>query len=167
LLSAAANYLTPLYQAGKWRIRNFTALNFDYGIDRKFQERIYLNADNGLPGYKSNLPNGTSRLTLSTQAVFYSPFEMLGFRFAPVVLAGIGMMGDYNSSIFESRIYQSYGFGLLIKNELLVLNTFQITIAWYPVLPGSGADLRFNPVKLRDFRFNDFEITKPSVATYQ
>ncbi len=167
LVSSSLIYLTPLYQAHRWRIRNFTSLNLDYGIDRKFNERIYMNADDGLPGYKSNLPYGTSRLSISTQAVFYTPYEILGFRFAPILLAGIGMMGDYNSSILDSKIYQSYGFGLLIKNELLVMDTFQITIAWYPILPGSSADLRFDPVKLKDFRFHDFEITKPDVASFQ
>jgi len=167
LLSSSMIYFTPLKQIGRWRYRQFTSVDFDYGIDRKFGERLYLNAEEGLPGYKNDYPQGTSRFALSTQIVLYSPFEFLGFRFAPIILAGVGMVGNYNSSPFKSRLYQSYGLGLLIKNELLVLNTFQITLAWYPVLPEAGSDFRFNPVKLNESRFRDFDISRPAIVAFQ
>lgn len=167
LVTTSCIYFTPLKLIGRWRYRQFTTVGFDFGIDRKFSEQIYLNAEGGLPGYKNDLPTGTSRFALSTQIILYSPHEFLGFRYAPILLAGVGMVGDYNQNPFKSRLYQSYGIGILIKNELLVLNTFQITVAWYPVLPDAGSDIRFNPVKLNQSRFPDFEISKPSVYVFQ
>src|SRR5688572_14094525 len=111
-------YFTPLKKAGNWRVRTFILGNFDYGIDRKFNEKLYLNADDGLPGYKNEYPQGTSRFSLSTQVVMYTPYEFIGFRFAPIFLAGVGMVGNYNGPPLKARLYQSYGIGLLIKNEL-------------------------------------------------
>ncbi len=167
LITSSFIYFTPLKIIGRWRYRQFTNVGFDYGIDRKFSELIYLNADGGLPGYKNDLPQGTSRFAVSTQIILYSPHEFLGFRYAPILLAGIGMVGDYNQTPFNSKIFQSYGIGFLIKNELLVLNSFQITIAWYPVLPENGSQIRFNPVRLNQERFPDFEISKPVVYSFQ
>lgn len=166
VVNASVIYFTPLHQFGRWRYRQFTTANFTYGLDRKYGETLYLNTNNGLPGYKETYPRGTSRLSVSTQIQLYSPFEFLGFRFAPILFAGVGLVGDYNASPFKSRLYQSYGIGVLIKNELLVLNTFQVILAWYPVLPEAGSDFRFNPVKLTQSRFPDFDISKPSIAPY-
>jgi hypothetical protein len=160
-------YFSPLAQLGKWRLRQFGNFNFVYGIDRKPTELVNLNADNGIPGYKDDLPVGTSRMVLASQTVFYTPYVFLGFRFAPIVLLGVGMIGKYNQSVLNSRLYQMYGIGLRMKNELLVLNTFQVTIAIYPVLPGGGSDIRMNPVKLTESRFADFDITRPDVLLFE
>lgn len=159
-------YFSPLLKSGKWRARQFVNYNFNYGIDRDESEKIMLNGDIGIPGYKNELPYGTSRMILVSQTIFYSPYDVLGFRFAPILIAGVGMIGGYNQSVFKSKLYQIYGLGLLVKNELLILNSFQIAIAIYPVLPTGGSAIQFNPVKLNESRFTDFDITRPSVSTF-
>ena len=147
----------------RWYLRNFIETRFIYGVNRASNEFLYLNTDDGIPGYREEIPKGSSRLTLTFQSVLFSPVEFLGFRFAPIVLAGYGLIGDYNQTVFGSKLYQTYGLGLLIKNELLVLNTFQITFAIYPILPQGGIDYRFNPVKLSEDRFRDFDISRPGI----
>lgn len=165
--SAEFIYFTPLSKIGTWWTRQFVNFNFVYGINRDADEYIRLNGDIGIPGYKYEFPYGTSRMILTYQAVLYTPYEFLGFRFAPILIAGIGIVGDYNASALKGRVYQAYGLGILIKNELLVLNTFQVTAAFYPVIPSGGSAIRFNPVKLNESRFRDFDITRPSVSTFE
>jgi len=160
-------YFSPLAQIGKWRVRQFGSFDFIYGVNRKDDEILTLNNEIGVPGYKSDLPEGTSRMVFTSQSVFYTPYVFLGFRFAPILIAGVGMVGNYNGSVLKSKVYQMYGLGLLVKNELLVLNTFQVILALYPVLPDGGSDLRFNPVKLNESRFLDFETSRPDVASYR
>ena len=160
-------YFSPLAKLGKWRARQFGNANFIYGINRGVDEYLRLNDNNGVPGYKSNLPFGTSRMIFTIQSVLYTPYEFLGFRFAPIFIGGFGLIGKYNSSILNSKAYQIYGIGLLIKNELLVLNSFQVTIALYPVLPDGGSDLRFSPASLNESRFRDFDISRPDVAPFR
>jgi len=160
-------YFSPLSQFGRWRVRQFATLNFIYGVNRKENEFLYLNNDNGLPGYKGDLPEGTSKLVLVYQSVLYTPYVFLGFRFAPIVIVGAGYVGGYNQSVFHSKLYQLYGVGLLVKNELLVLNTFQVTLAFYPILPAGGAGIKFNPVSLDEKRFKDFDITRPDVTPFE
>lgn len=167
LLRTEVIYFSPLIKFNRWYIRNFADIRFIYGMNRASNEYLYLNAENGIPGYREELPKGYSRLTLTFQSVIFSPVEFLGFRFAPIFLAGVGFVGDYNQSVFKSKMYQTYGLGVLIKNELLVLNTFQVTFAIYPVLPQSGLDYRFNPVKLSEDRFKDFDISRPEVEPFQ
>jgi hypothetical protein len=167
LIRTEVIYFSPLLKMSNWYLRNFADLRFIYGVNRASNEFLYLNTDDGIPGYREELPKGSSRLTLTLQSVLFSPVEFLGFRFAPIVLAGYGLVGDYNQSVFRSKLYQTYGLGLLIKNELLVLNTFQVTFAIYPILPQNGIDYRFNPVKLSEDRFKDFDISRPGIEPFQ
>jgi hypothetical protein len=58
--------------------------------------------------------------------------------------------------------------GVLIKNDNLVMNTFQLSVAFYPVIPGKGNNiLKFNSLQTSDFGFRDFEIGKPTTVVFR
>jgi hypothetical protein len=103
---------------------------------------------------------------LQTQA--YLPYSFLGFHFAPFLFVDFGLITDEGKSFLKSKLYQGYGLGLLIRNELLVINTFQVTFGFYPFIPDkSGAVTKLIPVKAEDFSFADFQIGAPSIVQLQ
>ena len=58
--------------------------------------------------------------------------------------------------------------GLLFKNEYLVLDYFQVSISFYPIIPGNGENVfKINPTSTTDFGFQDFVLGKPSTIVYQ
>jgi hypothetical protein len=58
--------------------------------------------------------------------------------------------------------------GVLIKNEYLVFNYFQISVAFYPIIPGDGENIfKINSNTTTDIGFRDFIIGKPGTAAYQ
>jgi len=78
------------------------------------------------------------------------------------------MLGDSSSGTGISKLYSQIGLGLLIKNENLVLNAFQISIAFYPSIPGKDHNvLKTNSFRTNDLGFRDFEIGKPGIVTFQ
>jgi hypothetical protein len=78
------------------------------------------------------------------------------------------MIGDDVGKLKNSKLYSQIGLGILIKNENLVFNTFQISISFYPLIPGIGRDVfKMNSIKTTDFGFRDFEIEKPAIIKYQ
>jgi hypothetical protein len=77
------------------------------------------------------------------------------------------MIGDTSDS-GHNKLYSQIGIGLLIKNENLVLNAFQISIAFYPVIPGHGSNtLKTNSFRTTDLGLKDFEIGKPEIVHFQ
>jgi len=105
-------------------------------------------------------------LTLQTQS--YAPWNFIGFRFGPYVTFSLGKLGDAESGFNNSRLYSQIGLGVLIKNEHLVINTFQLSIAYYPMIPGHGQNIvKTNSFRSTDFGFRDFEIGKPAVVGFQ
>ena len=74
----------------------------------------------------------------------------------------------YRPLLQKSRVYSQFGFGLLIKNEYLVFNYFQVFIAYYPLIPEEGVNIfKLNPNTTADFGFRDFEIGKPGPTLFQ
>lgn len=162
-------YFSDLLGYRKIRFRQFVKTNITYGFNRLRGESITLNeTSRGLPGFdtESDELRGVKKAVISLQSQFYLPYNIIGFRFAPFLFASLGQIAGSNERFFESRFYQSYGIGLLVQNELLVINTFQFSFGWYPHIPGQGSDIRFNPIRTYNFTFDDFAVAKPSPITY-
>jgi hemolysin activation/secretion protein len=168
VLNTTVGYFSNIFSMGKWHLRQFVKTQFVYGFDRDQFESINLNGENGIRGFENSTTTGTRKILLQFQTQAYSPFSFIGFRFAPFIFVDFGAIGAENEIILKNHIYQTYGIGMIIKNELLVLNNFQFTIALYPLIPGVGKNIfKYNPVHTYDFSFNDFEISKPTLIAFQ
>jgi hypothetical protein len=78
------------------------------------------------------------------------------------------MLGDRGTGFKNNKVYSQIALGVLIKNENLVINTFQLSFAYYPFIPGKGENIfKFNSFKTTDFNFKNFEIIKPGESVYK
>lgn len=168
IFTAGINYSTVLFEIGKWKFRQFVKPQMTIGINWQPYDSLTLNDGYGLDGFKSPLLSGTKRLLVTLQTQSYAPWTILGFRFGPYLNCSFGMIGDDAEGFKHSRVYSQLGLGVLIKNENLVINTFQVSISFYPLIPGVGNNvLRLNSINTTDFGFRDFEIEKPGRIKYQ
>jgi hypothetical protein len=168
VLIAGVNYFTGLFEIGKWKFRQFVKTQFDIGLNRLTYESLTLNDGNGIDGFNSPTLTGTSRWIFRLQTQSYAPWNFIGFRFGPYLVCSLGMVGDAGTGFNNSTIYSQIGLGVLIKNDYLIVNTFEISIAFYPIIPGIGQDIfKVNSFKTTDFGFRDFVIGKPAPVGYQ
>jgi len=163
-----ATYFTGLIEFGKWKFRQFAKPQFTIGINRFASDSLTLNDGNGLNGFHSNVLKGTKRMLLTMQTQSYAPWNFIGFRFGPFFSYSMGILGNEISGFKKSKIYSQIGIGVLIKNENLVLNTFQISLSFYPIIPGNGNNIiKINSLSTTDFGFQDFEIGKPEPVVFR
>ena len=168
ILIAGVNYFTGLFEIGKWKFRQFVKTQFDVGLNRLPYESLTLNDGYGIDGFNSPTLTGTSRWIFRLQTQSYAPWNFIGFRFGPYFVCSLGMVGEAGTGFKNSTLYSQIGLGVLIKNDYLIVNTFEISIAFYPIIPGNGQDIfKFNSFKTTDFGFRDFEIGKPGPVVYQ
>jgi hypothetical protein len=147
--------------------RQFAALDFTFGFNRLPSEYLTINNIKGLKGFESSLVKGTNRMVLSLSSVFYLPWQAFGFRVAPVLYMGFGMIGDEKSSFLRDNAYPVLGFGVQVRNEYLVFNTFLVSFAYYPYVPNMGNHLvKFNPYESINFQFRHFDIGKPVIVGF-
>jgi hypothetical protein len=168
VLSAGANYFTNLIEIGNWKLRQFVKPQVIFGIRRTDYDSLTINDGYGLDGFNSQILAGSSRLLFTLQTQSYAPWNFIGFHFGPYFTLSMAMLGDDKNGFRSAKLYSQIGVGVLIKNDNLVMNTFQLSIAFYPVIPGRGNNiLKLNSFQTSDFGFRDFEIGKPAPAIYR
>ena len=168
VLTAGVNYFTGIFEIGQWKFRQFVKPQMTIGINRFSSDSLTLNDTYGLDGFNSPELSGTNRFLLTLQTQSYAQWNILGFRLGPYLAYSLGILSDAETGFSDSKVYSQIGLGVLIKNENLVFNTFQISVSFYPLIPGKGQNIfKMNSFRTTDFGFRDFEIEKPGGMIYQ
>ncbi|NVO18861.1 MAG: hypothetical protein HXX13_04125 [Bacteroidetes bacterium] len=166
--AAGITYFTNLTELGKWKFRQFIKPQLIIGVDRFTSDSLTLNDGYGLDGFNSSSLIGTKRLLLTFQSQWYSPWSLIGFHFGPFLTCTFGVLGNEPTGFKSSKVYTLLGLGVLIKNENLVINTFQLSFSFFPSIPGKGQDiLKANTFRTTDFGVQDFIIGKPGATLFQ
>lgn len=163
-------YFTNIKEWGNWRFRHFIKPELVFGDNRVpiIKDQLNINEGNGIAGFDSRLLLGTKKFLLTVQTQSYSPWDILGFRLNPFVSFTMGIIGDEQTKLYESRVYSKIGVGLLIYNDYLVFNSFQLSMAFYPEIPGQGTNIfKSNTFRNTDLTLPDFQVGKPVVVPYQ
>ena len=164
-----ANYFTNLIDLGKWKVRQFIKPQLTIGINRQnsIGDQLTINEDYGIKGFKSAI-YGNQKAILTFQTQTYSPWNVFGFRLNPYFNYTLAMIGDQKIGIMDSKVYSKIGIGLIINNDYLVFRSFQISLAFYPSIPGNGTNvLKTNAFDTSDFGFQDFGLDKPRTVIYK
>lgn len=159
-------YFSDLKRKGKWFFRQFLNFNIVHGENKLAKETITIRPDE-LYGFSNGTLAGNTKMILNSETVAYMPYKLVGFRFAPVLMAGLGVIGDPQHRVTRSRLYQGYSLGIMVRNENLLSSTFQISIGLYPFLPeGGNYVFKYNPVTSFTLRVRAFAVSAPSFVAY-
>ncbi len=162
------NYFTNIFEMGDWKIRQFIQPQLVIGNNRIpiKDDRITINNENGIQGFTGDR-FGTNKLMASFQTQTYAPGVFWGFRFSPFLNVTLAMLGDEDIKLFKSPLYSKFGIGVLISNDYLVFNSFQLSFAFYPKIPGEGDNvLKTNSFKNDDLKLLDYQIGQPAIVPY-
>jgi hypothetical protein len=167
-LKLGINYFTGIFDIGNWKVRQFVKAQTTFGLNRIVNEKLTLNEGFGIDGFHSSMLKGTKRILLTLQTQTYAPWNYIGFYFGPYISCSFGMLGDSENGFKSKNIYSSLSLGVLIKNVTLAISTLQISIGYYPNIPGVGNNIfKFNSIKTTDFGFQDYEIGKPETTVFR
>lgn len=160
-------WFSDLKALGRWHFRQFARFNATYGIAQPAFQRVNLGGDQ-LYDFPGGGLSGTHKELLRSETVFYAPWNLLGFRIAPVFLAGFGTLGQQADPLFSGRVYSSFTLGLLVRNENLLVNTFQLSLGFFPEVPaGQAGGFLFNAFDGFSTGTPGFDFGEPAVASYQ
>lgn len=168
-LDISTLYFSKLMNLGKWKIRQFSKLNYTVGFDRWniIADELSLNEHDfegmdGIRGARNLIGNQKLMVELQTQS--YSPYEFLGFRISPFFNAALGVIGNTKGSFFEKdQVIARLGLGIMFTNDYFIFNNFQFSFSFYPKIPGEGSNIiKSNVIDNRDFMLMDFDFSKPN-----
>ncbi|AXG75095.1 hypothetical protein DVK85_12990 [Flavobacterium arcticum] len=163
-------YFSNIKNWGNWRFRHFIKPTLVFGDNRQpiITDLLNINEENGIHGFNNRTIVGTKKALLTLQTQSYSPWNISGFRLNPFASFTMGVIGNKTRTLFESKVYSKIGVGLLIYNDYLVFNSIQLSLAFYPTIPGEGDNIfKTNTFKNTDISLPNFRIGKPVVAPYE
>jgi hypothetical protein len=164
-----AIYFSNLFRISDLRIRQFARVDYTRGLSRFLGEgeQIFLDNNNGVRGLSSRAMTGTSRLVLNLETIAFSPLFVFGFRFAYFAFCDVGFIGSADDYIVGNQSFTGFGLGVRIRNENLVLNTFQLRLGYYPKLP-SNADFSYWLITGQQrTAFESFRAREPQVVPFE
>ena len=142
----------------KWKQRFFLNLGVAQQINTILNEPLFLNSKFGLPEYGHNLIGGTLRSTIKAESVFFSPWSLAAFRFAPFVFSNVGVFSPYQS---DTHIYTAIGGGLRTRNESFVFGTIEIRGFYFPEKNFRNASFSLELSTNVIFKYNSQFVKKP------
>lgn len=169
-LRVEANYFTNLLSIGSWRVRQFFIPTFVLGNHRAniIKDRVRIGEQNGISGFDNPLIYGTRKLFATFQTQTYVPGNWHGFHFSPFFNTTLGVLADHTDKIFNDKLYSIFSLGVMINNDYLVFNSFQVSFSFYPSIPYQGTNLiKTNTFKNDDLTLPDFQIGEPTIVPYR
>jgi len=165
-LRIEALYFTNIKNWGSWRFRHFIKPVVVMGDHRIpiITDQLNLNSEFG---FDRRRVQGTKKVLLTLQTQSYSPWNVVGFRINPFANFTMGLIGTEEKKLYKSPLYSKIGLGVLLYNDYLIFNSFQLSVAFYPTIPGSGNNIfRTNTIQNTDITLPDFQVGKPGVVPY-
>jgi hypothetical protein len=135
ILSLRTSFISNLAYTGRYRIRSFVNFEYTRGFDRYQDECLTLMRDGGFSGFRNDSIGNAQRLALNFETVLFSPIDFYGFRFAVFGFADAGFLFDTNQIVSRGDFVSAVGFGIRVRNDNLILNTFQVRLGFYPNVP--------------------------------
>lgn len=131
-LLVSGNLLSRLIPRGQFLFRQ--TINVDY--TRVYRQRtsipLDINDDFGLQYFRADSLWGTKRFNIHTETLAFSPWQFLGFRFAPFAFGEMAMIAGNHHSIFSDKPYFGFGGGIRTRNENLIFGTVELRVVYYP-----------------------------------
>lgn len=133
-LLASLDYFTRLVQFNdNWKQRTFISASVASQINSLYNEPLVLESDFGLRNFNNNGQGAKSRTTLRVESVFFSPYSLLFFKFAPFAFVNASIL-NLKSEIKKQdpRLYSALGGGIRIRNESLIFGTIELKGVYFP-----------------------------------
>jgi hypothetical protein len=160
---ATVSGFSELFSLGRWKVRQFAQCAYAKAIAPVNSRSLQLTGDQ-LVRMDPYGWYGDQKLFVRMETVAYAPYNVLGFRFAPVLVLAVGTLGGEHESLDRTVYRPAFGLGLLVRNERLLSSTFRVSFAIYPGLPPEMGDFfRYNAVGSLNVRSPDIAPGAPSV----
>ncbi len=166
ILNFKVNSFTNLLVLGQFKTRFFFNIEYTKGFNRYDDEFLTLRDRNGIRGFTSDSVIGDQKLRINVENVLFTPFYLANFRFVFFEFLDLGYVGKPTDWIFKNQLYTGLGVGFRIRNERLVIKTFQFRLAYYPILPYKNNNFMAQIRAESRFDQENFFIRRPEVIGY-
>jgi len=167
ILSLRTSYISTLAHIGRYRSRNFVNVEYTRGFDRYRDEFLTLIRNDGFSGFSNDSISNAQRLTINLETVLFSPVDFYGFKFAVFGFADAGFLFGTNQILSKGDFASAVGLGIRVRNDNLILNTFQVRLGFYPKVPDYSKTTTLMVSGEQMLKPYNFEPSQPSIIRFR
>lgn len=117
---------------GKFLFRQSVLVDYTRVYRQRTSLPLDINDEFGLQYFRADSLWGTKRFHIQSETVAFSPWQFLGFRFAPFAFGEMAMIAGDDRSIFYDKPFFGFGGGIRTRNENLIFGTVELRFIYYP-----------------------------------
>lgn len=121
-----------LIAKGEFLLRQSFKVDYTRVYKQRTSIPLDINNEFGLQYFRADSLWGTKRFHIQSETLAFSPWQLLGFRFAPFAFGEMAMLAGNERSIFYEKPYFGFGGGIRTRNENLIFGTIELRIIYYP-----------------------------------
>lgn len=127
-----AEFFSKIIPYKKLLIRQSLNLNFTKVINQKISLPLDINGEFGLQNFFADSLHGNKRLNAGTETMFFTPWKLLGFKFALFGYGEVAWLAQYTQDLWDRTPFYGIGGGVRTRNENLVFGTIEARFVYYP-----------------------------------
>jgi hypothetical protein len=132
VLLVSGSLLSRLIPRGEFLFRQSFTVDYTRIFKQRTSIPLDINNEFGLQYFRADSLWGTKRFHIQSETIAFSPWQVLGFRFAPFAFGEMAMIAENNHSIFSDKPYFGFGGGIRTRNENLIFGTVELRVVYYP-----------------------------------
>ena len=146
----------------KAMVRQYLKASFTTIVNHNINPLLKIGNEFGVQGFRADSLQGKSRIGISSETVFYTRWNLLGFRFAPLAFADVAFLPPVNTNLSYNKLYIGLGTGVRTRNENLIFGTIEARVTYYPIVAEDISHFNFNISTNLRIKYSDSFVRAPS-----
>ncbi len=146
----------------KAMVRQYLKASFTTIVNHNTNPLLKIGNEFGVQGFRADSLQGKSRIGISSETVFFTRWNLLGFRFAPLTFADVTFLPPVDTNLSYNKLYIGLGTGIRTRNENLIFGTIEARITYYPMVAEDISHFNFNISTNLRIKYSDSFVRAPS-----
>ncbi len=166
VLAGQLTFFSRIMEWNRNKVRQSLTLAYSTLFNQQALVPLTLRSELGLRSFPADSLLGNKRLGAQAETLLFTPGSLLGFRFAPLVFAGVGLIAGPGEDLFHQPAWMSLGAGVRTRNENLVFGTIDLRFFYYPRTTESISPFRITLSSNLQVKYTAGFIKKPQLVQY-
>lgn len=123
-------YFTRLLQLNRYKMRGYVSTTYTQLFNRTVIDYLDIGG-NQIPGFSIDSLAADQRLAMHAESALYTPWSLLGFRFAPFVALDVAAIKCKDCDAQNDTFFGISG-GFRTRNENLIFGTMEVKVTYIP-----------------------------------
>ena len=130
IIQGKISFATRLVQLKRYKMRHYVSASYTQLNNRTVIDWLNISKKD-IPGFSADSLDADKRLALHLETLLYSPWSLLGFRFAPFAAIDAAMV-DCISCNSPNDYFLGFSGGFRTRNENLIFGTMEVKLTYIP-----------------------------------